>query len=199
MGSLPLSDRTNGVVVDMDERRRETRTRLLEQLFVEHRSDLRAFLAARLGVTDNSNLEDVIQEVFIRLAKAKALPPEVVAGQQKGVSYLLATAHHHVIDMERGNARRRRFMEREAREKKSEIAAELTPEKAAIAAERLEQLKQVIDQMRPKWRRVFVLSRFRFMSYKEIARDMGLSVKQVEKHMQNALICIRRAALEWED
>ncbi len=61
------------------------------------------------------------------------------------------------------------------------------------AAQDLDLLYRTIEQLPPKCRRVFLLSRFHDMSYPEIARHCGISVKMVEKHIGNALaVCAER-------
>ena len=50
-----------------------------------------------------------------------------------------------------------------------------------------------IDKMPPKRKSVFVMSRQRGMSHKEIADQMRISTKTVENHIAQALVDIRKA------
>lgn len=55
------------------------------------------------------------------------------------------------------------------------------------------QLKEILQTMPPLYRDVFVLSRFRGMTYEDIARIHGISVKTVEWRMSKALDhCLKR-------
>lgn len=52
-------------------------------------------------------------------------------------------------------------------------------------------LRQAIDQLPPKCKEVFLLSRFGKLSYKEIATDLGISQKTVENQLGKALKMLR--------
>lgn len=57
--------------------------------------------------------------------------------------------------------------------------------------ERWTMLLQSIEKLPPKRKAVFILSRFDNKSYKEIASDLDISVKSVEKHIGKALLQLR--------
>ena len=57
--------------------------------------------------------------------------------------------------------------------------------------ERLQKLMSAIQKLPPKRKVVFILSRFDNKSYKEIAADLDISVKSVEKHISKALLQLR--------
>ena len=65
-------------------------------------------------------------------------------------------------------------------------------EDLAEFAETQSRLLQAIQQMPPQRRSVFVMSRFQHLSSEEIASNLGLSVRTVEKHLQLALDNIRK-------
>ncbi|WP_099146554.1 RNA polymerase sigma-70 factor [Bacteroides sp. KFT8] len=52
-------------------------------------------------------------------------------------------------------------------------------------------LKQSLEQMSKQTRQVFFLSRFRGMSNKEIAQELGITVKGVDYHISKALKLLR--------
>ncbi len=52
-------------------------------------------------------------------------------------------------------------------------------------------LIQHIELLPPKRKAVFILSRFDNRSYKEIATDLDISIKTVEKHISKALLQLR--------
>jgi len=52
-------------------------------------------------------------------------------------------------------------------------------------------LRQAIDQLPPKYKEVFLLSRFGKLSYKEIAADLGISQKTVENQLGKAFKILR--------
>ena len=70
---------------------------------------------------------------------------------------------------------------------------ERTPEQIVAAQMELEVMKSVIMEMRPTWRQAFVLHRFRNLRYEDIALEMGMTVKQVENAIAQAMKRIRKA------
>jgi RNA polymerase sigma-70 factor (ECF subfamily) len=65
-------------------------------------------------------------------------------------------------------------------------------ERELSAEQDLALLYDVIEGLPPKCRQVFLLSRVKLMTYPEIAKHCGISVKMVEKHISHALaVCTR--------
>lgn len=55
-----------------------------------------------------------------------------------------------------------------------------------------ERIQQALEALSPKCRTVFSLSRYEELSYAEIAGQLDISVKAVEKHMGKALKHMRQ-------
>ena len=181
-------------VVDIHRRQAETRNQVLERLFKEHNSALRGFLNMRLGVTEE--LDDVVQEVFARLAKLPDLQERLPVGGSNNRSFLFAVANNYVMDMERRKVHQRRYAEsRQVRNHESDNLYLATPESIALAAEDIARLREVIVKLKPAWRDAFVLVRIKCMSYREAAREMGVTVKKIEAYIKGAMIQIRKADL----
>ncbi|MGH1558579.1 sigma-70 family RNA polymerase sigma factor [Caulobacter segnis] len=64
---------------------------------------------------------------------------------------------------------------------------ELTPERSLIGKEGVEAMLAVLDDLPDRTRHIFLLHRFEEMTYQRIARELGISVSAVEKHMMSAL------------
>ena len=62
-----------------------------------------------------------------------------------------------------------------------------SPEREISAQHELALLRAAIDELPPKCRQVFLLSRVRRMTYPEIAAHCGISVIMVEKHVSRAI------------
>ncbi len=60
-----------------------------------------------------------------------------------------------------------------------------------------EKIDQVIASMPEKCREVFMLSRYEKLKNREIADQLGISIKMVEKHMSKALAILRRDLAEY--
>lgn len=67
------------------------------------------------------------------------------------------------------------------------------------AAELQEIIDQAIGRLPERCRMVFVLSRFEDLSYKEIAVELGISVKTVENQMSKALKYLRTALASFRE
>ncbi len=181
-------------MVDLPGLRRETREQALERLFNEHSSALRGFLRVRLGVREE--MDDVVQDVFAKLADLDQLPERLPPGEGRNRSYLFAVANHLVVDMERSRDVQRRYLaKRQLEAQGDDGSCDATPEVITLAQQELDRVKQVITRLPPLWRQAFILNRFKHKSYREVANEMGISVKTVEKYIKKALVKVRRAAL----
>ncbi len=181
----------NNNVLDLMGPRTETREQVLERLFNEHGVALRAFLQARIGVHDD--LEDLMQELFLKLAGMPDLFARIAPHSGSNRAFLLTTANNLMVDRERRQGRLHRQNVEHGEAAKDDVL-EASPEKIAQANQELEIVLQAINSLRPNWRRAFVLNRFDNKSYPQIAAEMGVSVKQIEKYMSNALNRLREVA-----
>ena len=77
-----------------------------------------------------------------------------------------------------------------------EVTATKEAERQLAAEQELDRVHAIIEQLPPKCRRVFLLSRMHEMTYPQIAEHCGISVKMVEKHISHALaICTAKLAV----
>jgi RNA polymerase sigma factor (sigma-70 family) len=67
------------------------------------------------------------------------------------------------------------------------LADECSPERALIAKEALEDLLAGLKAAPPRAAQAFILHRFEQLSYEEIARRMGVSVKAVEMNVRRTM------------
>ena len=58
----------------------------------------------------------------------------------------------------------------------------------------LKKLDELLEKLPPKCREIFISNKLEKRKYKEIAKDLGLSVKTVESQMSRALRIIRENA-----
>ncbi len=59
------------------------------------------------------------------------------------------------------------------------------------------QIRKAIDQLPPKRKEVFIMSRFEGLKYKEIAEKSGISVKTVENQMGKAIKFLRQKLADY--
>lgn len=104
---------------------------------------------------------------------------------------LFRLARNLVIDRLRSRARTARlFRAEEAFDQYPCASAD--PERTLLATERLRRALAVIDAMPTRRRQAFLLHRIEGLSYLEIARKMGVSIKAVEKHLATAMLQLVR-------
>lgn len=181
-------------VVDFG-RHKETKKQVLERLFREHGSALRAFLRVRMVLANNdSDYEDLEQDVFIRLARMDDLEQRLPVDGEANRSFIIKVANNLILDLERQRKVRSDYLECHGQELKDADVIEVTPEMEAQSECELEQAKGVLMAMRPRWRDAFILHRFGNKTYVEIAGSMGVSTKQIEKYISQAVKCLREAA-----
>ncbi len=134
-------------------------------------------------IRDKAKVEDLAQEVFIRFWEKR---------QQIEInSSLPAYIRRMAINEALGYLRRNKY------EDDREITPEMAPGMEDSAEEQflhqeLElRVRAAINDLPPKCRMVFQLSRYEDLTYKEIAEQMDISVKTVENQMSKALRILR--------
>lgn len=167
---------------------RKARAVVLEQLFNKHGAPLRAFLRARVDIA--ADVEDLMQEVFVRFARMSDLETNLPQGNRESRAYLFTVANNLIVDRERRKSVRRQYQERE-RSHGSDLCYELSPEITVADIQELSVVEQAILALPPKWKQAFVLSRFGHLDYREIAKKMGVTTRTVENYIGDALIRIR--------
>ena len=177
-------------VIDLASRERPGRRQLVQQLFDQHAQALRYFLMG--WSVPPEQVEDVVQELFARLMSVQGLEEKMDAATGSNRAYLLTMANNLIVDRQRNRQIREAYaaaqqeIERECRE-------ERTPERILAAQLELEAMRAVIQGMRLNWQVAFVLQRFRNMSYEQIALHMGVTVRQVERYLYQAMRRIDKA------
>ena len=136
--------------------------------------------------------EDILQNVFLRFW-------EIRASLQLDTSlntYLLTMVKNHCIN----HLKHQQVVQRYSANRMTELQQEMSfnyyafskfnPEQMDI--ESLERLtEKAIGELPEQCRKVFELSRYEGLKYREIAERLGISVKTVETHISNALKILR--------
>ncbi|WIO75068.1 sigma-70 family RNA polymerase sigma factor [Porticoccaceae bacterium LTM1] len=182
--------RTN--VVEFPSRSSETRKKLLDRLYDDHGNALRSFVGLRMG--GHVDADDVVQDVFTKLAQMDNLKGVLPSEYKSERAYIFQMASNHIINLYRYRSVRRRYSDPEAVEEVCDSVEERSPERIVLAQHELEAVRKAIQKLPESCRQAFLLCRFKQNTYPEVAQQMGVSVKQVEKYMQKSLIVIRRVA-----
>jgi RNA polymerase sigma-70 factor, ECF subfamily len=161
-----------------------------------HESRLRLLLAHLAGraVRARVELDDLIQEVYLRtLADARGLPPRE-PGERVLWRVLASHARHTVVDVARAMRAAKRDGVHEPLRRSSWsrgpaglAAAEPGPATAAVVAESGRALARSYLELPPDHRRVLGLRQFEGLSARETAQRMGRSESAVHSLYRRAL------------
>lgn len=158
--------------------------REVEALFLRFRPALLRFFERRAFA--QADAEDMTQEVFLRITR---LCSTQALWQPAG--FLFQVAANVMRDrIRRDNARHQR-MHVDVDDAELDVHA---PSEEAVYEQReaLAGFMAALAELTPKCRMVFLLHKYEEMSYSDIARQLGVSVSAIEKHMMNAIRHIRR-------
>jgi RNA polymerase sigma factor CnrH len=156
------------------------RAALVEQLFTAHRSALLQYLKRLLSSSEDA--EEIVQETYIRLLKFEDI--EQLDSQVRRFLFRIAT-----------NLARDRFRQRKARAHDAHLSYELvdleandaSPDEIADWDAGMEVLKRALLDLPPRHRQVFLLHVTENMSYRTIAKHLGVSTKTVERDLAMVL------------
>ena len=133
--------------------------------------------------------KDLVQEVMIKLYEKR----HKIHIETNLRSYLFSMCHNQFLNHVRDAKKRPDLLDKIEWSTIYESYMELTDETDAFE-ENLKKLEALLDLLPPKCREIFVLNKLEKRKYREIARDLGLSVKTVESQMSKALRNIREHA-----
>lgn len=126
--------------------------------------------------------EDIVQEVFIKLWEHRT-DFAIISLQ----AYLQKAIRNRVLNAIRNQKTGDRFYERLAN-----ITANLLEENPVFLRENEQLLQQIIDSLPEDCQETFHLSRVQQLTYKEIAVQLQVSEKTIEKRISHALQHIRK-------
>ena len=102
--------------------------------------------------------------------------------------YLLKTCHNQFLQHVRRNKREVSLLE----EIKWETLRNLQVENKEEQSKNVRLLQAGLEELPPRCKEAFLLSKYDKLKYKEIAEEMGISVKTVEIHISKALSVLRK-------
>lgn len=177
-------------IVELALRENPGRRQLVNKLFDHHARALRTFLLGRSARRDE--IEDLVQELFMRLMAVQRLEEKMAAGTGSNRSYLLTMANNLMVDRQRKERVRNAHAEAQ-RDVGCERIDDRSPERILAVQLELEAIRAVILDLPPHWRAVLVLRRFHHMTYEDIALNLGVTKTQAENYMRRALRKLRKA------
>ncbi|MEN5064955.1 sigma-70 family RNA polymerase sigma factor [Achromobacter aegrifaciens] len=153
----------------------------LTGLYADHHKWLYSWLRKRLG--NAWDAADIAHDTFVRVYSNNRL---LESAEPR--AFLTHVAKGLVVDFWR-----HRSVEQAYAESVSALPADTapSPEKRALILEALHAIDRMLGAMPERVRRVFLLAQLDDFTYAEIAADTGLSVRTVNRYMQQAyLVCL---------
>jgi len=155
-------------------------SKTFETIYNLYAKDIRRFLFFKTQNVDRA--EDILQEVFIKLWDNCS---KVDYDKVKSYTYTIAN------NMFLNEVKHQKVVQSFNKHNKKESTNE-SPEFILLEKEFMEKLQNTIARLPEKQREVFLLNRIEKKKYKEIAINLNISVKAVEKRMHQALVIMRK-------
>lgn len=150
---------------------------LSAELYQQHRHWLHGWIRRHVGCDEKT--ADVVQDVFVRV-----LSRHLQAPLREPRAYLSSIARGLLIDGWRRESVERIWLEAQATLAEHVVPS---PEEAVLALDALVRIDQLLDSLKPRTRRVFLMARLEGMSCPAIARHLQVSLSTVERDMASAL------------
>ena len=157
-----------------------SRHRWVATYILPHEGEVRGWLRRHVRTLNGHDVDDLMQEAYARLWTAE------YSKITNGRSYLFAVIRNLLLEQ----ARHARIV---PMERLGEIEALLIPseepgpDRRVNARQELERLERIVAGLPEQCRRAFQLKKFQNLSQREIALEMDISEKTVEKHLAVAL------------
>ncbi len=149
---------------------------------------MRAFLLRRTG--DHQAAEELAQDVWLQIA-ARAEDHSI----DNPDAWLRRVAVNLAINWLKANGFRTRLLRHDV--EMGDVAEDAAGVERTLHARRgVDYLRQLVDEMPPRRRAVFLLYRARGLSLRETADELGISVKTVKAQMTEALRTLRERMSE---
>lgn len=158
----------------------------LDRLYGAHHGWLQGWLRRSVGCSQQA--ADLAQDTFVRL-----LVRNKPVSDQAPRALLVRIARGLVIDQWRRNALERAYLEALAQLPE---ASHPSPEVRHEALQCLERIAQLLDGLKPKVSEAFLLYQLGGLNHAQVAEQLGVSSRTVERHVASALLHCYRACFE---
>lgn len=156
-----------------------------EQLYRQLFPDLHRYAFTILG--DYEWSVDVVQDAFVKYYRQLEGGTAITHNK----AYLYKAVYHTAISQLRKKTTGDRHSALAARDEEVQMSAEDQRIEAERSRDMAILINKVLEQLPDQCKQVFLKSRAGGKKYREIAAEMGLSVKTVEAHMSKALKIIQ--------
>lgn len=129
--------------------------------------------------------EEIVQDVFIKIWEAR----HKIDVYSSFESFLFTIAYNATISLFRKRASEEKYLEHLKLLQQVKAAPDLNDE---IRFNELNEIVQtLLDELTPRQKEIFQLSREEGFTHEEIAKKLGISVLTVKKHITNTLVFLK--------
>ena len=140
-------------------------------------------------LNDRAEAEEVVQDVMLGLWRAR----HTLSSGSSPQAYLFRATRNRALNQ----IRHRKVQQRKAHLLEVEDSVPALGDAGLAEREIRQALDAALNQLPPRCREVFELSRNQGLSYNEIAETLEISVKTVEAQMSKALRVLRERLAPW--
>lgn len=137
-------------------------------------------------VKQESDTEEIVQEVFIKIWQSR----DKINVYSSFESFLFTIAHNATINLLKKRATEQKYLEHVKSLQQIEETYEIADE---IHYKELKQKFQgLLDELSPRQKEIFLMSREEGLSHKEIAEKLGISSNTVKNHLVATLSFLKK-------
>lgn len=137
-------------------------------------------------VKQESDTEEIVQEVFIKIWQSR----DKINVYSSFESFLFTIAHNATINLLKKRATEQKYLEHVKSLQQIEETYEIADE---IHYKELKQKYQgLLDELSPRQKEIFLMSREEGLSHKEIAEKLGISSNTVKNHLVTTLSFLKK-------
>lgn len=133
-------------------------------------------------VNDDQEAKDLVQNAFLRLWEKRFQLHDSALRQ-----YLFTMVHNEFIDL----CRRKKVRNNLLAQIKANALRQLVDYPDNQEQEKMDRLREQIANLPPRCRQILIMNKRDGMKYREIAEELGISIKSVESQMRIAFQRIR--------
>jgi len=159
-----------------------------EQIFRQHYSELCSY--ANNFMDDLDDAEEIVQDVFVKIWENRS----EINITDSTRAYLFRSVRNTCLNKKKHIKIREEYKA----ENEREIESNFVDLNAVINASELEiKIRNAIDKLPTERRKIFIMSRYDELKYKEIAEKLNISIKTVENQMGSALKFLRTELIDY--
>lgn len=155
----------------------------------------RLFYFAKSYLEDEDEAKEITQNVFFKFWKKRAS----LNIDSNLNAYLFRMTKNECLDYFKHQKVKANYHDVIQRERASlnQTSLQDHPDLLLIESELEEKVNQILNELPPRCKQIFIKSRFEGLKYKEISSEMNISIRTVEHQIAKALRLFRRELQEY--